>query len=40
MKVLIVLVCGAIAVGIGAINIWLGILCLPILYAFSKSLTE
>ena len=30
--------CGAIAVGLGAINIWLGILSLPILYDVSESL--
>jgi hypothetical protein len=32
------LICGLITVGIGAINIWLGILCLPITYSISKEL--
>lgn len=39
-KAAIILVCGAVCVGIGFINIWAGILALPILYAFSTSLTE
>lgn len=39
-KAAITLVCGLICVGIGAINIWAGILALPILFELSKSLTE
>lgn len=39
-KAAITLVCGLICVGIGFVNIWAGILALPILYAFSSSLTE
>jgi hypothetical protein len=39
-KAAITLVCGLICVGIGAVNIWLGILALPILLEFSRSLTE
>jgi hypothetical protein len=39
-KAAIVIACGLICVGIGAINIWAGILALPILYAFSSSLIE
>lgn len=30
--------CGLLAVGLGAINIWLGILSLPILYEVAESL--
>ena len=30
--------CALLAVGLGAINIWLGILSLPILYDFAESL--
>lgn len=37
-KAAITLVCGLICVGIGAINIWLGILALPIMVAFAESL--
>ena len=39
-KAAITLVCGLICVGIGAINIWLGILSLPILLCLSNSLSE
>jgi hypothetical protein len=39
-KAAITLVCGLICVGIGAFNIWLGVLSLPILFSLSKSLTE
>jgi hypothetical protein len=40
MKVVVILVCGLITVGIGCVNIWAGILALPIMYSLSKSLTE
>lgn len=39
-KVAITLVCGLICVGIGFINLWAGILALPIMYELSKSLAE
>jgi hypothetical protein len=39
-NVAIVIACGLICVGIGFINIWAGILAMPILYAFSSSLVE
>jgi hypothetical protein len=32
------LICGLICVGLGAINIWLGILATPIMYSLSKDL--
>jgi hypothetical protein len=32
------LLCGLICVGLGAINIWLGVLSLPIMYSLSKDL--
>jgi hypothetical protein len=34
------LVCGAITVAIGAVNIWLGIIALPIMYSVAQSLAE
>lgn len=34
------LVCGLICVGIGAINIYLGVLALPIMLGIGKSFTE
>jgi len=30
--------CGLVAVGLGALNIWLGILSVPILYGVAESL--
>ena len=30
--------CAAVAVGLGALNIWLGVLSLPILYEVAESL--
>ncbi len=36
----VVLLCGLVCVGIGAINIWLGVLALPILYSFADSLRK
>lgn len=39
-KAAITLVCGLICVGIGAVNIWAGILSLPILLELSNSLSE
>lgn len=38
--VLIPLVCGLVCVGLGAINLWLGILSLPIMYSLSKDLSR
>lgn len=37
-SVAITLVCGLICVGIGYINVWLGILALPILLSISRSI--
>jgi hypothetical protein len=34
------LICGLITVGLGAINIWLGVLALPIMYSISKEFTR
>ncbi len=39
-QVAITLICGFICVGIGAFNIWLGVLALPILYSFAQSLRQ
>lgn len=39
-NVAIVLLCGLICVAIGAVNIWLGVLALPILYSFADSLRK
>lgn len=36
----VVLLCGLACVAIGAINIWLGVLSLPILYSFADSLRK
>ena len=32
------LICGLVVIAIGAFNIWLGVLALPVMYSFSKSL--
>jgi hypothetical protein len=32
------LLCGLITIGIGAINVWLGVLALPVMYSFAKAL--
>lgn len=32
--------CGAAAVLLGTVNIWLGVICLPILYGIAESLLE
>lgn len=37
-KAAITLVCGLICVGIGVINLWLGILALPIMMGLASSL--
>jgi hypothetical protein len=34
------LICGLITIGIGALNVWLGVLFVPIMYSFAKSLLE
>jgi hypothetical protein len=34
------LICGGITIGLGCINIWLGVLALPIMYSLSKDLTS
>lgn len=36
--ILVPLICGLITVVIGAVNIWLGVLALPIMFGISKSL--
>lgn len=32
------LICALITIGIGAINVWLGVLMLPVMYSLSKTL--
>lgn len=39
-NVAIWLTCGLIEIAIGALNIWLGVLCLPVMYGIAQSLTE
>lgn len=34
------LICGLIVIGLGCINVWLGVLALPIFYSLSKDLTS
>ena len=36
----VVLLCGLICVAIGTLNIWAGVLSLPILYSFAGSLRK
>lgn len=32
--------CGLVVIALGAVNIWLGVLAMPVMYSFSKSMLE
>lgn len=34
------LVCGLIVIGLGFINVWLGVLAIPVFYSLAKDLTS